>query len=499
MDSNSRNWEKARNNIFQAEYAMQTATDLASCILKNQSSASQQRMFPYMARPQSTQRPNPNEVEVFNINHEREDQMSVVTAFTEKYQALEDQIKVYDKAQKQLLEEVKDTKIFYNELVKIRQKYLIQDALLLKEFKQKSQKVKKMMKGSGTLYCHIIKAPNLYYPKKQMNYYDKVLLVRGKEGKLEYRCHPSLRKSFRLKTELVYEMKDFHKQKQTLIWSINGDNITENSGKNPSFIPNIVQKLKLLSLYRCLAKEATGLAYYANKEPEYHVLGGKGESHQGQKGGRNSDLCEESSKINQYEFIKNIQISCKEAEDGYREMKIRVELCCDVYIECNFSIEQYAFQTDEAKETKEESHEKDEEEDLVVKPTVFYQILETCICRENIDDIISLDLMAYLTQKYTNYIMNKIMNPDLCLHYEFLYSEQNYFKYHINLYSKNKDSDTNLTKRTTIIILEVENFKLVLNEKSKTTNDSEYLGTFTTTEVKNLVEELSSALSTHLC
>jgi len=102
--------------------------------------------------------------------------------------------------------------------------------------------------------------------------------------------------------------------------------------------------------------------------------------------------------------------------------------------------------------------------------------------------------MAFFTQKYTNYLLTKFANTDIGLDCELLYSEPNYFKYHINHFVKNKDVENKLVKKTTIIVLEVENFKILLNMKSKITNDSEYLGTFASKEVKIFADEFAGAL-----
>ena len=437
--------------------------------------------------------------------------MGVITSYLQKYNSLENQIALFDAAKDQFLAEVNAERNFYNNLIKIREKYLIQDALLLNEFKHKAQKVKRKITGQSTLYCHIVKIPNLYYPKTQKNFLNKVLLIHGKKGELEYRCHPSLRKSMKLKTEIIFSVNKFNRQKQTFTWFLNGNN-QDISHTNTQFIPSIIQKLKLLSLYRWLEKENIGLNYYRNKNFEYHVynvtrINDKTLSNTLVK---KEELCEETSKVSrdeklfkefntkftkdQYEYIKNLKLSCEESFEDRKDMKLRVDLSSDIFIECNFTIESYDFDDSKPAEYKEESKEKEEGENSVLKQVVFYQILESWIWRNNIDDIISLDLMAFLSQKYTNHIISKLMNPDIGLHWELLYSEPSYFKYHINHFCKNKDLDTKLVKRTTIVILEIENFKMIINVKSKTTNDSEYLGTFETKEVNIFVDEIAVAL-----
>ena len=80
------------------------------------------------------------------------------------------------------------------------------------------------------------------------------------------------------------------------------------------------------------------------------------------------------------------------------------------------------------------------------------------------------------------------------LAFEFHYSEPSYFKYHINQFFPNKGADVSLVKRVTIIILEIEWLKIIINVKTKSNNESEYVGTFTTKEVKYLTKDLSQGL-----
>ena len=252
MDSSAKNWQKAHQSIRDAEYYLKVSSDLGDCILKNNKPPKLQRSFLFSRQnnqAQSRQAANPNEIEVVNINHHKEEQMGVITSYLQKYNSLENQIALFDAAKDQFLAEVNAERNFYNNLIKIREKYLIQDALLLNEFKHKAQKVKRKITGQSTLYCHIVKIPNLYYPKTQKNFLNKVLLIHGKKGELEYRCHPSLRKSMKLKTEIIFSVNKFNRQKQTFTWFLNGNN-QDISHTNTQFIPSIIQKLKLLSLYR---------------------------------------------------------------------------------------------------------------------------------------------------------------------------------------------------------------------------------------------------------
>lgn len=112
--------------------------------------------------------------------------------------------------------------------------------------------------------------------------------------------------------------------------------------------------------------------------------------------------------------------------------------------------------------------------------------------------------MSFLCQKYISFLLDKLIKIEVGLGYELHYSEPNYFKYHINQFMGNKGMENKLVKIKTIIILEVEDFKLIIskrsdlssiiNVKSKSTNDSEYVGTFTTKEVKCFTKEFSEVI-----
>jgi len=274
---------------------------------------------------QNQQQNNPNEIDVMYINHQKDEQMGTVTAYCEKYNSLSKQISFFDSAKEQLLSEVESEREFYNNLVKIRKRFPIQDAFLLQEFKSKKNQLKQKMPGMNTLYCHVIQKPDLYYPKIKKNYFDKVLLVRGKEGELEYRCHPTLKKSYVLESEITFNVNSLHKQVQTFLWKANGNNSTNNSYKNDDYISFLIEKLKFLSLFRCLEKEAAGSDYYRNKATEYHEFNSTKERH---NAGMNEfvkpSMPEETSKISkeqkifqefhtkftrdQYEQVENIKI-----------------------------------------------------------------------------------------------------------------------------------------------------------------------------------------------
>ena len=102
--------------------------------------------------------------------------------------------------------------------------------------------------------------------------------------------------------------------------------------------------------------------------------------------------------------------------------------------------------------------------------------------------------MAFLSQRYLSHLLNKLVNVDLGLGYELHYSDPSFFKYYINMYKPNKDSDNKLIKRTTIMILEVESFNLIMNVKSKSINESEYMGTFATNEVNLFTIDFADAI-----
>ena len=108
---------------------------------------------------------------------------------------------------------------------------------------------------------------------------------------------------------------------------------------------------------------------------------------------KKEELCEETSKVSrdeklfkefntkftkdQYEYIKNLKLSCEESFEDRKDMKLRVDLSSDIFIECNFTIESYDFDDSKPAEYKEESKEKEEGENSVLKQVVFYQILES--------------------------------------------------------------------------------------------------------------------------
>lgn len=148
-----RNWQKANMQITEAEFSLKFAADMGNCILKSDKPTQQRKNFPFMRKTQQVeQHTNPNELEVININHFQEEDMGAIAAFMEKYHALEEQIIIFDKAKTDLLSEVELERKFFINLYEIRQRFPIQDAFLLPEFKAKSQQVKTKLSGKRTLY-----------------------------------------------------------------------------------------------------------------------------------------------------------------------------------------------------------------------------------------------------------------------------------------------------------------------------------------------------------
>lgn len=488
MDSLGRNWHKAHINIVDAEFSLKFATDLTACILKNDKTPKARNIHTAHRGPQET---IPHELDMVNINHHRDERMGMVNAFVEKYHALEAQIAMYDKAKNELITEIEAEREYFNNLYKIRCKFPIQDASLLPEFQSKSQELRRILPGRKTLYCHVIQKPDLYIPKSRKNYLNKVLLVRGKSGELEYRCHPDLRKSLKLSTEITFKVDGFHEQTQTFTRYLNGNN-TDMSYKNAQFIPNVINKLKMFSLYNCLEKELNGIEYYSNK-PDKH-----GEVTVTQPEQKKFKEYHTKFTRDQYEFIKDIKGHWGQPYEGRKVVELKIDLSYDMHITLKFFIDLYEFDEFQESDYSEEQITTQTAEEPVVKLATWMQMLDCCICRDNIDDIVSLDLMSFLSQRYISYLLNKLISMELGLGYELHYSEAFYFKYHINQFLANKGMDNKLVKRTTVIILEVEGFKLLINIKTKSNNDSEYVGTFTTKEVKNFTTDFAEALAVSL-
>ena len=169
------------------------------------------------------------------------------------------------KQSNELLEEILAERDYFSNLCKIRLNYPILDDSLIPEFKNKIGLLTHLATSKKTLYCHVIQNPDLYIPKSQKNYRNKILLIQGKSGELEYRWHPDLRKSIKFRTEIEFSVDNFHSHKHIITKFINLNNV-DSSYTNEEFIPNVIEKLKVISLFKCLEKEINGIEYLSNED-----------------------------------------------------------------------------------------------------------------------------------------------------------------------------------------------------------------------------------------
>ena len=387
----------------------------------------------------------------------------------------------------ELLEEIHSEREYFNNLCSIRVNYPIQDASLIPEFKNKIGLLTHLTSSKKTLYWHVIKNPELYIPKSQKNYLNKILLIQGKTGELEYRCHPDLRKSIKFKIEMEYTVDNFHSQKHTITKLINFNNV-DSLYTNADYISNIIEKLKVISLYKCLEKEINGIEYFNNKEDK------KGEVKAPKKEVKVYKEYHTKFTREQYEQVKSVKGTWSEPLDYLKIVDLKIDLSYDVHIALKFVIEFCEFDENLPSTVIEESIEDKTNTEVIFKSASALQIIESWIWRDNTDEIILLDLLSVLSQRYMSFLLNRLIHSEMGISYEFHFSEPWFFKYHINQFFPNKGGDITLVKRITIIIIEIDWFKMIINIKTKSNNESEYVGTFTTKEVKYFTKDLSQGL-----
>ena len=94
MNYIARNWQQAHCKIIDAEYSLKLAAQLTGWLIKNDINRASKLSHVTHRGMEIT----PNEFELVNINHQRDERMGMVDAYTEKYKTLEKQIGMYDKA-----------------------------------------------------------------------------------------------------------------------------------------------------------------------------------------------------------------------------------------------------------------------------------------------------------------------------------------------------------------------------------------------------------------
>ena len=272
----------------------------------------------------------------------------------------------------------------------------------------------------------------------------------------------------------------------------NGDNINI-SRDNTHFIPHIIEKLKWISLYNCIEKEVNGIEYY--KAGPKSSLKAPNMSNQYKKFNEYHLKFTED----QYELVKNIEGSWKTPNEDQKIINLKVDLSYDVSITLNIVQNFIDFDQDQVDDTTpSKSYEGDDKSTPIIGRTKFLDVIESCTMRDNTFNMISLDIMSVLWQEYLSHLLHKLASPKISLGFDFHYSEASYFKYYINQLSFNKNSENTLQKKNTIIIIEVENFKMIMSVKTKSNSDSEYVGTFSTKEVKMFTIDLAEALMSGL-
>lgn len=464
----NRTWQKAHNNIVDALWSIKFASDITSSVLKNDKTS---RSQPFM-RPMREIDSTPNEFEVVNINHDREERMPTIMAYWEKYSALKLCIERYRKAKTEIVKEIDTEREFFNNLYFLRKRYAIQDATMMLEFKHKKQQIQKI--NNKTLYCHVIYKPELYIPKSKKNYLNKVLLVQGKNGGLEYRCHPLLRKTFKMVTEVDFKIKNpdfntdktyFHRQKEIFTFIYDGNN-TDWGYENLEFIKNITKKLSPISLYNCIDKELSGIEYFKNHSKYWDNLEKTPFDHK-----KFNEMHTKFTR-DQYELVKKVTGICSEPHENQKIIKLNLNLSYDMSISLWITLD-FIDSSTPIDNSMNKIIEGDDYNDPIIGRSKLYSILDACISRDNTNEIIILDLMSILSQKYISHILHKIASPKLSLGFEFHYSEPNFFKYHINQFQQNRGSEVTTPKRNTVIILEVDCFRMVLNVKTRPTSDTE--------------------------
>lgn len=96
------------------------------------------------------------------------------------------------------------------------------------------------------------------------------------------------------------------------------------------------------------------------------------------------------------------------------------------------------------------------------------------------------------------------MGGEIGLGVEMHFAEEGYWRYYINQYGvregfseakgEGRGKEGVMMKKTTVIIIEVEDFVMRLRVKAKSVNDSEYMGVFLEREVRVFTKEMAQAL-----
>ena len=169
-----RSWQKAQNELSLAIWTIKYASDVPAGLLKNENVNTPQRLFNNRDQKQIDE--TKSEFEQINIPHDRDERVSTLGSYWEKYATLKSWLEQFTKAKNELADDIEVEREFYSYLYRLRVKFPIQDAFMLPEFKKKRNLVHKT--NQKTLYCHVISKPELYIPKNKSNYLNKVLLIK---------------------------------------------------------------------------------------------------------------------------------------------------------------------------------------------------------------------------------------------------------------------------------------------------------------------------------
>ena len=144
------------------------------------------------------------------------------------------------------------------------------------------------------------------------------------------------------------------------------------SHENANFIPNIVSKLKVESLYNCLQKEVNGIDYYKNTKD--HKSSETPITQPQQKLIR--DLHTKFSQ-DQYEASKKLEGYCSKPYEGLKIVELKVDLCYDIHITLKFTIENYEHDPENQAAYDEEDVSLQNQDTKIINKFVFWQMVES--------------------------------------------------------------------------------------------------------------------------